>query len=78
MTTKRKTKPKKKWAPLEFWESGAGVGIEGRCWFWHLQTRNGRIVADGAEGYSSEAKARQGFRAAAKLAAKALSELERK
>ena len=42
-------------------------------WYWRLRSRNGRIVADGAEGYSSEAKARQGFRAAARLAAKEMA-----
>jgi uncharacterized protein YegP (UPF0339 family) len=75
MTTARKTKPKKRSARtkkgLEFFDRA-------EVWYWRLRSRNGRIVADGSEGYSSEAKARQGFRAAANLAAKALSEMERK
>ena len=77
MTTARKTKPKKrsartKWSALAIYEAANGQ------WYWSLNARNGNTVADGAEGYSSEAKARQGFRAAAKLATKALSEMERK
>lgn len=35
-------------------------------WFWHFRAKNGRIVADSAESYSSKAKARQGFRSLAK------------
>lgn len=37
------------------------------AWFWRVKARNGRIVADSGEGYSSEAKARQGFKSAAKI-----------
>lgn len=44
-------------------------GIGG--WYWRVMARNGRIVADSAEGYTSEAKARQGFRAAQKLISQA-------
>jgi uncharacterized protein YegP (UPF0339 family) len=65
------TKRKPKWTPLEVFQSYRGD------WYWGLRARNGRIVADGAEGYSTEAKARQGFRAAARLAALALKEMER-
>lgn len=28
-------------------------------WFWRLRARNGRIVADGAEGYASKAGVRR-------------------
>lgn len=28
-------------------------------WYWRLRARNGRIVADGAEGYASERNVRQ-------------------
>lgn len=45
-------------------------------WYWRLKSTNGRIIADGAEGYSSEAKARQGFRAAAKMATKEMARLD--
>lgn len=41
------------------------------AWFWRVKARNGRIVADSGEGYSSEAKAKQGFDTAARLIAKA-------
>lgn len=76
MTTKRKSKPRvrAKKSGLYFFKSG----MSHADWYWHLTARNGRIVAGGAEGYSSEAKARQGFKSAARLAAKALSELEAK
>lgn len=47
-------------------------------WFWHIKSRNGKIVADGSEGYTSEAKARQGFKAAARAIAKELVKLEKK
>jgi uncharacterized protein YegP (UPF0339 family) len=33
---------------------------------WRIRARNGRIVAEGGEGYVSEAKARHGFHVAAK------------
>ena len=56
-------------SPLEMIQVKAG-------WHWRLRATNGRIVADGAEMYSSEAKARNGFKAAAKLAAKALGALD--
>jgi uncharacterized protein YegP (UPF0339 family) len=46
-------------------------------WYWNIWARNGKIVADGAEAYMTQAKARQGFKAAAKLAAKALAKLSK-
>lgn len=51
---------------------------EAPLWFWHVKSRNGKIVADGSEGYTSEAKARQGFKAAARAIAKELVKLEKK
>jgi len=51
---------------------------EAQIWFWHVKSRNGKIVADGSEGYTSEAKARQGFKAAARAIAKELLKLEKK
>ncbi len=51
---------------------------EALLWFWHIKSRNGKIVADGSEGYTSEAKARQGFKAAARAIAKELVKLEKK
>lgn len=80
--TKRKTKPKPKpkpkpaafqFGPLKVFD----VAGDGK-FFWNLKARNGRLVADGCEEYSSKRKAIAGFRAAAKLAAKALAELEGK
>lgn len=32
-----------------------------RRWRWRLIAGNGRIIADGGEGYSSKGKARDGF-----------------
>jgi hypothetical protein len=42
----------------------------GLDWFWNIYAANGCILCDGAQGYcySSEAKARQGFAAAIKIA----------
>jgi uncharacterized protein YegP (UPF0339 family) len=57
-------KRKPKWTPVEFFKCR-----DGGQWYWRLVARNGRVVADGAEGYSSEAKCRQGFKAAQKLMA---------
>lgn len=34
-------------------------------WYWHVKSGNGKIVAVGGEGYSSEAGAYRGFAAAA-------------
>lgn len=66
--------PKRKaWSPLSMYKSGSGD-----AWFWRLAAQNGYIVADSGEGYSSQAKARQGFRSAARLAAKALAQMEGK
>ena len=48
----------------------------GDHWYWRLKSTNGRIIADGSESYSSEAKARQGFRAAAKMATKEMARLD--
>jgi len=45
--------------------------------YWRLRAKNGRIVADSAEGYESLAMAKKGFRAAAKLAAKALAQMDK-
>lgn len=63
--------PKRKaWSPLTVYSTSE------RAWYWHLRARNGNIVADSGEWYSSAAKARQGFRSAARLAAKALAQME--
>lgn len=53
---------RKKFEPIEFYRSATA-----KAWFWRVKARNGRIVADSAEGYSSEAKARKGFEAASKM-----------
>ena len=52
---------RKKFEPVEFYRSATA-----KAWFWRVKARNGRIVADSAEGYTSEAKARKGFQSAAK------------
>lgn len=57
---------RKKYDPVEMFHSTTA-----KAWFWRVKARNGRIVADSAEGYTSEAKARQGFKAAQKLISKA-------
>ena len=44
--------------PIEFWEGKTG-------WFWTAIGRNGQIVADSAEVYSSRAKAVNGAKATA-------------
>jgi uncharacterized protein YegP (UPF0339 family) len=36
--------------------------------YWRILSANNQIVADSSEGYSSQAKARQGFAAAIKIA----------
>ena len=70
------TKPKP-WSPLEVYESVMNSSPTWR-WFWRLKARNGNIVCDGSQGYSSKAKALQGFRAAAKLSQQALKEIQGK
>lgn len=58
-----------KWSPLEVYESESiRVGRTVIAWYWRIVARNGRIVCDSAEGYSSKAKALQGFKSAQKLA----------
>lgn len=54
-------KPRK--TPLEIFQS-----IPGGHYFWRLRALNGRVVADGAEGYTTRAKCLAGFRAAVRLA----------
>ena len=46
--------------PIEFWESEYGD------WFWTAKAKNGLVVADSAEGYSSKRHATNGALAAAK------------
>ena len=53
---------RKKFEPVAFYRSATA-----KAWFWRVKSRNGRIVADSAEGYTSEAKARKGFTSAAKI-----------
>lgn len=53
---------RRKFDPVEIYRSATA-----RAWFWRVKARNGRIVADSAEGYKTEAKARKGYQAAAKL-----------
>lgn len=64
---KKRTKTK---SPLEIYVDVLGDHR------WRLVARNGRGVADSGEGYTSAAKARAGFRSAAKLAAQALKQLD--
>lgn len=40
---------------LQFYRDAAGA------WRWRIRARNGLVVADSAEGYSSKPKARQGY-----------------
>lgn len=60
--------------PLEIYSkrvtrlSKGGAAVTKTEWRWRLRASNGRIVADSGEGYSSRAKCRDGFRAAALLA----------
>ena len=35
---------------FEYWQSLTG----GMYWYWHLKADNGKVVADGGEGYVSE------------------------
>lgn len=56
-----KTKQRK--SPLDLYQN-----VPGGHYFWRLRATNGRIVADGAEGYTTRAKALAGFRAAVRLA----------
>ena len=41
---------------LTVYHGGAGY------WYWRIQAKNGRIVADGSEGYKTEAGARAAAR----------------
>ena len=61
---------RKKYEPVQFFFSIGGH-------YWRVVARNGRIVADSAEGYTSEAKARQGFKAAQKLISSAQAAAQR-
>lgn len=64
-----------KWTPLRVFQAfhdGAAFS-----WCWSLHSRNGNTLAD-AGGYNTRSGARAGFRAAAKLAALALKDMERK
>ena len=45
--------------PIEFWKSHNGE------WFWTCRSPNGEVISDGAEVYSSRAKAVQGAKATA-------------
>jgi uncharacterized protein YegP (UPF0339 family) len=43
-------------------------------WYWHLKSANGKVVADGAEGYASRGNARRAARRAKALMATAVIE----
>lgn len=63
--------PKRKaWSPLEVYKTVDDA------WYWRVKAGNGNILCDSGERYSSRAKALQGFKSAAKLAAKALAQME--
>lgn len=36
-----------------------GPGFNGPAWFWRLKAPNGKVVADGAEAYTSESNAKR-------------------
>jgi uncharacterized protein YegP (UPF0339 family) len=38
-------------------------------WYWHFESKNGKILADGGEGYDSKSNAKRGFKRFVKLAA---------
>lgn len=61
---------RKKWTPLK-------IDFDGHSWLWHLTARNGNYVA-GASGYDRKSDATRAFKSAARLAAKALKQLEGK
>lgn len=61
-------KPRAKWSALQVFETHANADDDG-LWFWRIVARNGNVLADGAEGYTSRASAIKGFRAAQKLMA---------
>jgi uncharacterized protein YegP (UPF0339 family) len=54
MNKKSKVKKAARKSKVEFWKS------RGK-WYWRFRAGNGKIVADGAEGYSSSRKATAGF-----------------
>lgn len=55
-------------AQLEFKKNRRGQ------WFWHFRARNGRIVADSAESYSSRAMALKGWRSLIRAIRSSMSE----
>lgn len=57
----------KRQARIEKWR-----GTDGQ-WYWHCIAPNGRIVMDGAEGYSSERAVGRGIDRAAKYIAAAIA-----
>lgn len=70
MTKPPRAEKRNAWSPLLIWRNRTGQ------WYWALKSRNGNCIADGSEGYYTRAKAAAGFRATAKLAAKALAQME--
>lgn len=44
--------------PIEFWKAKTG-------WFWTARSRNGKVISDSSEVYSSRAKAVNGAKATA-------------
>lgn len=61
-------KTKKRTARFEIFESdGCSVGKgwasrAGGAWHWRLRAKNGRIIADGSEGYSSRAAVKRAIK----------------
>jgi uncharacterized protein YegP (UPF0339 family) len=48
---------------VEFYE-----GTDGK-WYWRIVASNGRVIADGSEGYHSESNAKRAFARVKKLLA---------
>lgn len=59
MATKKATVKRKATPKLQVYQSHLRSGENGENWYWRLLATNGRIVADGAEGYSSKSKAKR-------------------
>ena len=55
---------------IEVYEGTDWQGLSG-LWYWRLVARNGKTVADGAEGYASVSNARRAARRVQKLMAEA-------
>ena len=48
---------------MTYYEIGTYYGFKDGLWYWRLRAQNGKIIADGSEGYATRYNARRAAKA---------------